>query len=588
MRDTDRHALTRRVELFECHKKDKKYDQANEVYLEAIKWGRSQADTDEMLKLKASFADMQMTQGNYHEAEEVMSDILKWEDLPVNVERQCNEIRGKILSSRKRYSEAEDWYRKLYDRTSKDEWSLKMGDQMCQVIASQGDYELAQLEQVKLWENRKKSFGKDHPSTVKSALTAVDHLAKLIQKIPRTDEPNGSRSEKRMLAYEAEIEYILHDIWKSMSKGTQKQEAGMLKAGHELGRSLYNLGRLSEAEKVLQDVWQGRKAKLGDFDKDTLSTGLYLSQTMYMQGPERCRDAEKILDTIRDIGTTHRYELEDPIAKVADAHLAVAYSRLGEYVKAEELGKQSIFRTPARGLAYPPATLLRLALARALIGQGGHKAFEGRQLEAELGQSADPVLSPTQPQLVYGRMSTHGSLPWSGPKSEGLVMAPETFVNGRNSNDAGNYSTALGNGNSLLKAQNPSQNKVVLGQLWNSRVNGFEGNIERARYGDAYGLCLIDLGQYGEAKRVLKDVLAFKKRLYPGMPNQERHYTSELIKSIGQAGRGGNANIGTWPRSDLSSGLVRITPQTVLSGRRLHSKLPVRRKGPGFLEVLFS
>ncbi len=103
-----------------------------------------------MLKLKASFADMQVNEGNCNEAERVLEDILRWKDLPSGVKIQCYGIHGKTLCARKRYNEAENLYRKLYDRAIKDEASLALGDEMCGAIASQGDLDLARLEQTTL------------------------------------------------------------------------------------------------------------------------------------------------------------------------------------------------------------------------------------------------------------------------------------------------------------------------------------------------------------------------------------------------------------------------------------------------------
>ena len=406
------------VELFEQYKKDKIYDQANEVYLEAIRSGRSRSDSDEMLKLKTSLADMPVAQRRCEEAEDIINDISMWEDLPSALETHCKEIRGKILCSRKRYNEAEDWYRKLYYRASNDEWSLNMRDQMRQAISSQGDYDLAQLEQVKVWENRKKSLGKDHPSTMKSTIMVVEFLSKLIQKIPTTDGSNGGRAEKRKLAYETEIEYILYDIWTSMAKHTQKQEASMLRVGHDLGMSLSDQGKEVEAEKILAKVWQGRTFKLREFNRDTMSSGISLSQAMYLQEPRKCSNAIQILEAIHASGTTQTYGEDDLIAAAAGAHLAVTYSRLGEHAKAESLRRRSLNNAPVRGVATPPSNLLRLALARALIGQGEAKPLEGRELEAEVYRSWQPHQPLAQGSSKYGRPLINNPLPWAWSSSE--------------------------------------------------------------------------------------------------------------------------------------------------------------------------
>ena len=265
--DTDQRALNRSIELFDQYKKDKRHDQANEVYREAIHSAGRSSGSDAILKLKASFADMQATQGNYREAEDILKDISRWRDRPRVVKRLCDEVHGKILHSRKRYSEAEDLYRSLYDRNSKDEWSFKMGEQLCQVIASQGDYDMAQLESVKLWENRKKNLGRDNPSTVKSAITAVEHISKLIQKLPQMDGLSKERCDKRKLVCEADIVHVIHDIWKSTASASQRQEASMLKAGHELGRSLHSLTMFTEAERYSKRSGKAGRPSLGNLTK---------------------------------------------------------------------------------------------------------------------------------------------------------------------------------------------------------------------------------------------------------------------------------------------------------------------------------
>ena len=207
-----------------------------------------------------------------------------------------------------------------------------------------------------------------------------------------------------------------------------------------------------------------------------------------------------------------------------------------------------------------------------------------------------------------------------------MAKARKTSIIRNDFNDAKSYTAILQHYKSLLQSKNLEQAEAVLEGLWNRRTEVRADGVIRARCGDRYGLCLIKFKQYAKVKRVLEDVRAFKKRLYPGPAHQEQYYTGDLIRSIPQArqgrilistipqaGRGsdlvcnipraelssslirtipqagrGSDLVSNIPRPELSSSLVSTIPQTVLSDRKYLSKKSTRSKRSGFLEVLFS
>ena len=562
-----------RIQLFEVKKKDKKYEEATKVFQDAMACDKSRRTSDEMLKLMTSFADMQVSQGNCGEAEDTIDDVLRWQDLPHGLEKQCYGIRGKILCVRKRYNEAEKLYRKLYDRASKDEWSLEMGDEMCNVIALQGDYDLARLEQMSLLEKRKKNLGIAHPSTVKSATTAVENIRKLVQKMPKENGPTGDRTWKRKQALDAEIEYILRDIWMSMAGNPQRQETNVLKVGHDLGASLSNQGKFDEAERVFVEVWHGRKNKLGEFNKDTMSSGISLGEAMYRQElrlseamyqSEKCRIARGIFEHIGASGMAQAYGGDDSIAMAARAHLGVLFAFLRAYDMAERLLRSvGWFNNNALAggsVAMPPPDLMHFALTRCHESQGGVTKIQAQQLQLEpssYGQISQPRASEP---LMRDRRLAGTSSPWTGTTSGRLAVASSPyntqsdFPSMTSRGGIEFYSAGMLDGKRLLQSRDLERAKMVLGQTWKRKTDIFEEAVARARCGDQYGLCLTELRQYEKARQVLEEVQALKKKLYPGPANQERIDTGNLKRAIPDFGRYGRRLSGKTARhSDYPS-----------------------------------
>ena len=555
---------TIRIELFEAKKKDKKNEEATRVYQDVMAFDKSRQTSDEVLKLMVSFADMQICQGNCGEAETTVNNVLRWKNLPHGLEKQCHAIRGKVLCARKRYNEAETLYRKLYDRSSKDEWSLDMGDEMCGVIALQGDYDLARLEQTNLLEKRKKSLGASHPSTVKTATMAVENIRKLIQKLPRDDGRTRDRSNKRKQALVAEIEYLLYDIWMSIAGTTQKDGANVLKIGHELGSSFSSQEKWEQAEMVLAQVWQGRKEKLGDFNKDTLSSGISLGEAMYRQEmplaeaayqSPKCQTARSIFEHIGTSGLARTYGVDESVAAAARAHLGVVFAILKAYDMAEQLLRSfgwSSNNASAGTVVMPPADLVQYALTKCLEGQGGGNRVGAQGLQLDSSRCGGMYPSMTQDPYMRNRLLTGPQSPWAGTNlpltgtTPGrLAIAPDAFNNQNGTSTMGGrgldfYRTALLNGNRCLDSRDFERAKTVLGQAWNQDTYDPQEAVMRARCGDQYGNALTRLRHYEKARRVLQDVKALKKSLYPGLPNQERRNTGTLRRAIPDTGRYGS------------------------------------------------
>ena len=495
--------------MFEAKKKDEKYEEASEIYRDAMSCDKSRGSSDKMLKLQTSFAEMQITQGNSNEAERILSDILKWSDLPSSIKKQCSVIRGKILCTRKRYGEAEDLYRKLYDRASKDEVTLEMGDELCNVIALQGDLDRAQIEHINLVEKRKKILGTGHSATVKSANKAVENARKLIQKLPRNNEFDVQRNAKRKQVLEADIEYLLRDIWGSFSGTTQKQE-DILKVGFGLGLSLSNQGKFYQAEPVLYKVWEGRKARLGHSHMDTLSTGIWYSQALYRQdldppmnsqdlvrighhqdlsmqlyvpdGTSKCQKAAAILSNISAHRDQKAYTNGYPIATVANAHLGVICAKLEHYERAAQYLMTTMNITVTGGEApMPPPKLMSYALDMVRLQQ--YRAL-------------DPRYKSSRKDKGVSRRSTRAPLAITGS-----FNAPSI-----------DHSDPLERGRRLMNTKSYNRAAKLLGQAWKAPPSSTEDRRSHILCGEEYVKCLTKIGDFDKAERIRGQVRTLKRQ----------------------------------------------------------------------------
>ena len=538
-----------RVQLFEAKKKEKRYEEATQVYRDALCRDKDRGSSDKMLKLQASFADMQVNQGNCHEAERLLDDILKWKDLPAGIKTQCSGIEGQILCARKRYTEAENLYRKLYDRASKDEASLAFGDEMCNAIAQQGDLDRAHIEQATLVEKRKKNLGTGHSTTVKSANKAVANIRKLILKLSKDSNADRQRTPKRKQALESDIEYLIRDIWESLRGNIRNLDSEALKIGHELGLSLSNQSKFDQAERVLNEVWEGRKEKLGETNKDTLSSGICLGQAMYRQaldgpsssqdmgsticpqqlaltryrqgsstqpysldGATKCNDAAVILYPIWKNASREAYGDKQLIAQAAGAHLGIAFARLGYFQNAEQFLRGSAHpSTTDTGAPMPPSALMEHAQ---------HECMKQYMVQAPKSKSQG------------SKVGQWGMLPQvmtMGPTR--LAIAAQPFntphVMGYGTGQgSSNHKSALSRGKKLMENRNYGAAAKVLGSAWEEPTSSERKKEIRAKCGDKYGVCLMKLRAFDESMRVFGMVEAYKRQI--GMSSRDIRTTEGL------------------------------------------------------------
>ena len=332
-----------KVELFESWKSAGEFNKAEKHYQDLLTKYLVEDDgpgiAAMILDLKQSYVDMLIKQGGRFEeavrlAEEVWEER-KGADPVSDISKESHRHLCSIYASLKRPHEAERMHKLAYEwyKGREETWALENGDECCKQLAEQQKYDEAALMQAKVWTERQKAAngGPRHPNTIKSGKSRISLLEKLSDTLA---DQAGSGSQKNLRrskreTCEHEIDQALQYIWDTAE--SPERETELLDVGHRLGDRLLAGKRFSEAETVLDQVWQGRKLATNDAHPLAMSTGRLLATAVKLQGStERYQRAATIYWQIWK-GCKDVFGQGDDVTISVGLDLAATLYLLGQY-----------------------------------------------------------------------------------------------------------------------------------------------------------------------------------------------------------------------------------------------------------------
>jgi hypothetical protein len=264
------------------------YDEADTLYEELKnKWkqlGEEASQRDKLLSLNAAYVDILIERKDYLQAEEVAKRT--WEeckdegtdDSRLIYRQYCKALRQQgpdkygtlVVLLRKTWPDSDQTHQ------SQPLWVLENGDELCSILELQENFERAYVLRKGLWEERGEKQEKKHKDTVQTGIWAAQ--CKIKERAANEKEWTNSQKEA---AYETAME-IFKKIWELWDpKVPSEADVGILTAGHLLGYLHYCRREYADASRILEVVWEKRKALFIQSPEETMLTGHYLSQAYF-------------------------------------------------------------------------------------------------------------------------------------------------------------------------------------------------------------------------------------------------------------------------------------------------------------------
>jgi tetratricopeptide (TPR) repeat protein len=289
IKDLEQKCCALEIDRFSLRPNDNRdYDEAETLYEELKnKWkqlGEEASQKDKLLSLNAAYVDMLIEQEDYLRAEEVTESM--WEeckdegtdDSRLIYRQYCKALRQQgpdkygalVMLLRKTWPDSDQKHQ------SQPLWVLENGDELCSILELQENFERAYALRKGLWEERGEKQGKKHKDTVQTGIWAAQCKIK-----ERTANEKEWTSSQKEAAYETAME-IFKKIWELWDpKVPSEADVGILTAGHLLGYLHYCRREHTHASRILEVVWEKRKALFIQSPEDTMLTGHYLSQAYF-------------------------------------------------------------------------------------------------------------------------------------------------------------------------------------------------------------------------------------------------------------------------------------------------------------------
>ncbi|HEY7351633.1 MAG TPA: serine/threonine-protein kinase [Terriglobales bacterium] len=209
----------------------------------------------------------------------------------------------------------------------------------------------------------------------------------------------------------------------STSAGNDREA---LKMSQELGWTLFQEGRMAEAEQLERRTIDQQRKELGPDDPDTLGTMGNLGVILCEEN--KCAEGVKLEEEVlqdqkRVQGPTDRYTI------VTMDNLAVLYSKSGQLARAEELEKQAL------ALQIRTKGLESLGAISSMMNLANFERDQGRDAEAQKAfqQALDlenRVLGPNQPDMAETKYDFATVLARDGQTDEALKFLREAVDHG--------------------------------------------------------------------------------------------------------------------------------------------------------------
>lgn len=542
-------ARKQKRELFESWKSAGKFNKARQYYEDLLADDLIEDAGAEIgamiLDLKQSYVDMLIKEGGRFEeavrlAEEVW-EVRKGADPMSDDYKESHRHLCSIYSSLKRPDEAERMHKLAYEfhKGRKDAWALENGDECCKQLAEQQKYEEAALMQAKVWTERQKAgnVGPGHPDAIKSGQSRISLLEML--SVTLADQA-GSESQKNLRRSEREtcehkIDQALQQIWDTTESSERRIE--ILDVGHKLGDRLLAGKRFSEAEAVLDRVWQGRKLATDEANTKAMSTGRLLAAAAKRQGStEKYQKAATIYRQIwRDCKIVYGQGNDNTIAVGRD--LAATLYHLGHFssdggaVGAEEvygwvLEREQLYTRQGTSTVVDA----RYNLGRAMYRQG-HAKFD----------KAAGLLQGVYDQW-YDKVPEHASTHECGHmlvevyKYQKTVEPLKALFDGRKrleTRDKLYLEFGYAYGKILVELENHELAREPMRSLWEYEPVEVKEKEFRLRCGRLYGQILLKFEEYENAQDVLQAVMSAQDGVFKS--GSEVTKVSALLEEAQQA-----------------------------------------------------
>ena len=528
-----------KTHLFHIARQARNFDEAEKRYHQLVTdKGLSLSDDLKILDLRQAFAEMLMEQGRFEEAEPMVRAI--WErrnSLGTLSEenKQSHRQLCSILCSMRRYKEAEVMHRAVYNKSVHDAWSLENGDELCQRLADQNQYDDAKCTQRGVWKERKQQFGQRDRLTIRSGARTIAFLENLLAPVGGQACSGVRRRHRKSLreTYLAELELMLDELWDSHV--VSDSDAEILNAGHKLGVIKHGRGDFVAAQAIFEQVWEFKKASYGEGDDRSLSTASMLGKTLLRQGnPEVTRRAIGVFDGVWAVRRSSPVATEAEMISSGE-DLAQAYCSMSDFPNAENIYRFIMTcKRRSHGWLSPETIRTRWDLSKVLSRQGAVKSRDTEDLLRELYGDWNRLPSPPKEKLECGCMLAHTLSAYGGKDDEALTVMRDVFSRREaiETIDVLYFESRRLFGELLLKGGHLEEAETTLESAWDSEIKGPEENI-RLKCGFLFGRCLHDRKKRNKAKEVLEAVREAQKLEAPTGDAQVAEI-DELLRSINE------------------------------------------------------
>jgi tetratricopeptide (TPR) repeat protein len=379
------------------------YADALSHFHEAEKLTDRHREPTEWSRVQYAIAWVLFDQGQYHDAEVVLAEVLKERESVLGPEHPdtlaARHYLARAVLMQGRDAEAEKEYRELVRLRAKvlgpeHPDTLTSRNNLAASLNFQGKYSEAEAEYRAVLKLREKVLGPAHPDT----LANLNNLA-------------GMLSRQGKFA-EAETEYLA--VIKLKEKVLGAEHPGTLTTRSNLGYVLAREGRYSEAETEDREVIALQEKVLGREHPDTLASRNNLAIALTGQGKHAAAIAEsRAVLTLREkvLGPDH------PDTLATRSNLANALNSEGKHAEAEAEFREVLkVERKTLGPEHPQTIQSRMNLANALRSAGKSAAAEAEFREAIRLQ--EKVLGPEHPDTLRSRMNMANALYSQGKYSQ--------------------------------------------------------------------------------------------------------------------------------------------------------------------------
>ncbi len=546
-----------KMELFESWKSAGEFNKAERYYEDLLANDLIEDASAEIaamiLNLKQSYVDMLIRQGERFEeavglAEEVW-DQRKGANPVSDISKESHRHLCLIYASLKRLDEAERMHKLAYEwyKGREDAWALENGDECCKQLAAQQKYDEAALMQAKVWTERQKAAngGPRHPNTIKSGKSRILFLEKLSVTL---GDQAGSECQKNLRrskreTCEHEIDEALQYIWDTAQ--SPERETEILDVGHKLGDRLLARNRISEAEAVLDQVWQGRKLATDDADLQAMSTGRLLAAAVKLQGsPEKYQRAATIYWQIwKDCKDVFGQGNDETISVGID--LAATLHHLGQYSSdggAEEVYGWVLEQKQIHSRQDTSTVVdARYDLGRAMYHQGQAKYAKATGLL----QDVYDQWYEKPPDVA--RIRECGCMLVEMYKHQKAVESLKALYDGRKrleTRDILYLQSGYAYGRLLVEQEDHALARELMKSLWEYEPALEKEKEFRLRCGRLYGQVLLKFEEYDLAQVVLQAVMNARN----GVFNTGSYEVTKVSQLLGEAQQAISARMILRPR----------------------------------------